>query len=71
MQPLLSVMHGPEEGLKLGVGAALAAQGKRTLCLDCDAGLRNLDLALGITDRVVMDFTDVIAGRTTLDTAIV
>lgn len=54
-----------------GVGAALAAQGKRTLCLDCDAGLRNLDLALGISDRVVMDFTDVIAGRTTLDTAIV
>lgn len=54
-----------------GVGAALASQGKRTLCLDCDAGLRNLDLAMGLSDRVVMDFTDVIAGRTTLDAAIV
>ena len=31
-----------------GVGAALALSGRRVLCLDCDIGLRNLDLALGL-----------------------
>ena len=43
------------------VGSALAEMGHRTLCLDCDVGLRNLDLALGMSDSALMDFTDVIA----------
>lgn len=54
-----------------GVGAALARLGFKTLCLDCDIGLRNLDLALGLSDRTLMDFTDVITRRTTLDMAVV
>lgn len=54
-----------------GVGAALAQQGKRVLCLDCDIGLRNLDLTLGIPDRAFMDFSDVIHGRCTLENAVV
>ena len=37
-----------------GVGAALALSGRRVLCLDCDIGLRNLDLALGLSDRTLM-----------------
>jgi len=45
-----------------GIGAALARQGRRTLCLDGDVGLRNLDLALGMADAALMDFTDVMAG---------
>ena len=36
-----------------GVGAALALSGRRVLCLDCDIGLRNLDLALGLSDRTL------------------
>ena len=47
------------------VGMALAQMGRRVLCLDCDVGLRNLDIALVMTDRAVMDFTDVISGRCT------
>ena len=46
-----------------GAGAALSQRGQRVLCLDCDVGLRNLDLALGITDQTLMDFTDVAEGR--------
>ena len=38
-----------------GVGAALALSGRRVLCLDCDIGLRNLDLALGLSDRPVTE----------------
>lgn len=53
------------------LGAALAAQGRSTLCLDCDVGLRNLDLALGLSDRALMDFSDVIAGRAALGQAAV
>lgn len=54
-----------------GVGAALAQSGKRVLCLDCDVGLRNLDLALGLSDRALMDFSDVAQGRCPLAAAVV
>lgn len=53
------------------VGMALAQMGRTTLCLDCDVGLRNLDIALVMTDRAVMDFTDVMYGRCTLQEAAV
>ena len=53
------------------VAAALAKDGKRVLCLDCDIGLRNLDLALGLSDSAFMDFTDVAQGRCTLEAAVV
>jgi len=53
------------------VSTALAQMKYRTLCLDCDIGLRNLDIALGLTDRAMMDFSDVIAGRCTLEQAVV
>jgi len=48
---------------------ALARLGHRTLCLDCDVGLRNLDIALVMTDRAVIDFTDVMEGRCSLEEA--
>ena len=54
-----------------GVGAALALSGRRVLCLDCDVGLRNLDLALGLSDRALMDFSDVAQGRCSLSEAVV
>ena len=53
------------------VGMALAQLGHPTLCLDCDVGLRNLDILLALTDRAVMDFTDVMTGRCSLDEAAV
>ena len=51
------------------VASCLAALGKKTLCLDADAGLKNLDLALGMSDAAYMDFYDVIEGRADLDYA--
>lgn len=53
------------------VGMALAQMGHPTLCLDCDVGLRNLDIALAMTDRAMMDFTDVMNGRCSLTEAAV
>ena len=52
-------------------GAAFATLGRRTLLIDCDVGLRDLDLALGLSDRVLMDFSDVVAHRATLEEAVV
>ena len=54
-----------------GVGSALALSGRRVLCLDCDIGLRNLDLAMGLSDRALMDFSDVAQGRCSLSSAVV
>ena len=45
--------------LTAGVGTALALSGQRVLCVDCDIGLRNLDISLGLSDRALMDFSDV------------
>ena len=53
------------------VGSCLAALGHPTLCIDMDVGLRNLDLALGVSDRALMDFTDVVEGRCPLEKAVV
>ena len=57
--------------LTAGVASCLAALGHRTLCIDLDVGLRNLDMALGLSDRAVMDFTDVMAYRSPLLSAAV
>ena len=45
------------------IASCLAALGKKTLCIDFDAGLKNLDLALCMTEFAVMDYTDVVNGN--------
>lgn len=52
------------------IGACLAAMGKKTLCVDMDFALPNLDLALGMTDLPFLDLGDVVRGRCTLDEAV-
>ena len=53
------------------VGLYLAALGNRVLCIDCDIGLRNLDIALGMSECAVTDFTDVLEGRYPLKEAVI
>ena len=52
-----------------GVAACLAAEGQRVLCIDGDIGLRNLDIALGMSDLFVLPFTDILHGHATLSDA--
>jgi len=54
-----------------GIAACLARLERKVLCIDMDIGLRNLDISLGMSDRVLMDFSDVVEGRCTLDRAAV
>ena len=44
------------------LGAALAMAGKRTLLIDADIGLRNLDVILGLENRIVFNLVDVAKG---------
>lgn len=45
-----------------GLAEALALQGEKVLCIDCDVGLRNLDIALGLSQVGGLSFLDVCAG---------
>lgn len=52
-----------------GISCALAVQGQRVLTIDCDVGLRNLDIALGIPDLGALSFQEVASGSYELDQA--
>lgn len=56
----------------VGIGKALAdGYGKRVLLVDTDVGLRSLDVLLGVSDRIVYDWGDVIFERCLPEAAIV
>ena len=51
------------------VGSCLGVMGYKTLCADCDAGLRNLDITLGMTNYASANLSHIINGECTLDDA--
>lgn len=53
------------------LATALAADGKRVVCIDGDIGLRNLDVIMGLENRIVYDIVDVIEGRCKLKQAMI
>jgi septum site-determining protein MinD len=53
------------------LGAALAANGQKVVCIDADIGLRNLDVVLGLENRIVYDLVDVVEGRCRLRQALI
>jgi septum site-determining protein MinD len=53
------------------IAAGLALRGKRTVVIDFDVGLRNLDLVMGCERRVVFDFINVINGDAKLNQALI
>ena len=53
------------------VGAALAVAGKRVALVDADIGLRNLDVLLGLENRIVFDLVDVAEGYCKLRQALI
>ena len=52
-----------------GIATALASQGSRVLCIDCDVGLRNLDISLGMSESAALSFMDVCSGAYSVDLA--
>ena len=53
------------------LGVILGGMGYKVTLIDADVGLNNLDLALGLEDRVVYDVFDVIEGRAAPEEALV
>lgn len=53
------------------IAAALAAMGHKVVCIDGDIGLRNLDVVLGLENRIVYDLVDVVEGRCRLKQALI
>ena len=53
------------------IAAGLAQSGQRTVVIDFDVGLRNLDLIMGVERRVVFDFVNVIQKEATLNQALI
>ncbi|MFC3116375.1 septum site-determining protein MinD [Cellvibrio fontiphilus] len=53
------------------ISTGLAMRGHKTVVIDFDVGLRNLDLIMGCERRVVYDFVNVVKGESTLNQALI
>ncbi|GIV66210.1 MAG: site-determining protein [Bellilinea sp.] len=53
------------------IAVALAALSYKVVCIDADIGLRNLDVVLGLENRIVYDVVDVVEGRCRLRQAMI
>lgn len=75
MGELIAVLSGKggtgKTSVCAGIATALAQSGMKILCVDCDIGLRNLDIALGISEIGTISFLDVCRGEYGLDMATV
>lgn len=55
----------------VNIGTALALSGKRVCLVDTDIGLRNLDVLMGLENRIIYDIVDVIEEKCTLKKALI
>ena len=73
MGKLIAVLSGKggtgKTSLCAGIATALAETGENVLCIDCDIGLRNLDISLGLADSCALSFVDVASGNYSLENA--
>ena len=73
MGELIAVLSGKggtgKTSVCAGISTALAQSGSKVLCIDCDIGLRNLDISLGISELGALSFTDVSQGSYSLSQA--
>ncbi len=73
MGQCIAVVSGKGGTGKTSVCAALATSlahlGETVLCIDCDVGLRNLDIALGLSEEGALSFADVAGGAYSLSMA--
>ena len=53
------------------LGSSLALEGKKVALIDTDIGLRNLDVVMGLENRIVYDIVDVVEGKCKLRQALI
>ena len=70
MGELIAVLSGKggtgKTSVCAAVATALAQMGEDVLCIDCDIGLRNLDISLGMSQSAALSFLDVCSGSYSL-----
>lgn len=73
MGELIAILSGKggtgKTSLCAGIATALAQMGESVLCIDCDIGLRNLDISLGLSDSGALSFLEVCSGDYSLSQA--
>ncbi len=73
MGELIAVLSGKggtgKTSICAGIAESLALLGEKVLCIDCDVGLRNLDIALGMSQIGALSFLDVCSGEYALEAA--
>ena len=73
MGEILSILSGKggtgKTSVCAGLATALAASNNRVLCIDCDVGLRNLDISLGMANVHVLSFLDILNGSYSISEA--
>lgn len=74
MGELIAVLSGKggtgKTSVCAGLATALAELGARVLCIDCDVGLRNLDISLGLSRESSLSFLEVCSGDYSLEQAL-
>lgn len=55
----------------INIGYALASQGHKVCLIDADFGLKNLDVMMGLENRVIYDLNDVVTSKATLNQVLV
>lgn len=53
------------------ISVALAELGKKVTCIDSDIGLRNLDIVMGLENRIVYDLVDAVEGHCKINQAMI
>ena len=73
MGELIAVLSGKggtgKTSVCAGIATALALAGESVLCIDCDVGLRNLDIALGLGQESVLSFAELLRNEYSLTQA--
>lgn len=73
MGELIAVLSGKggtgKTSVCAGIATALTKRGETVLCIDCDIGLRNLDIALGMREIPTLSFEEVIRDGYSLEQA--
>ena len=66
MGELIAVLSGKggtgKTSVCAGIATAMASSGLKILCIDCDIGLRNLDISLAMSDSGALSFLDICSG---------
>lgn len=53
-----------------GLAVALAKNNQKVLIMDCDSGMRGVDMVLGVSDKLVYDISDIVSGGCDFDDAV-